>query len=287
MKVAPSLQEDSMQLNEPTDVPLVKPNGFHGVPSRPPSSLSVSKEHLSDLSLMGGNSMAIFEDFQHDRQRAIVTIVVGVVSGLAVVMSLTAMYVEASVAAYVAFIFPLVVAPYAIHQRRQINKLPTLTDEIKKFRYQVSRFETENIALHANINRMTAQIRELAKVDDELAAVAKANNEDLTALRKLIYTNGNIQRLMTKALQARDLQNLLSTLLACDANKDSVLSNSELDQVLLRLEAFGTRIPKDVLKAALERASMTKQESTTSLYRTIMEMDPGRGCGDFYVQYTD
>lgn len=232
---------------------------------------------------------------QHDARAApwinvgaIVTIIVGAVSGLAVVTALTAMYIEASIAAYIAFIFPLFMAPYAIHQRRQINKLPTLMEEINKCRYKVSLLASENIALHANINRLTSQIQQLANIDDRLTATAQANNEDLASLRMLIYTNGNIQRQMAKCLQARDLQQLLTTLLACDTDQNSILSNTEVDQVLLRLEAFGSRIPKEVLRNALQKASLKQQQSTTSLYCSIMNMDPAReACGNYYVQVTD
>lgn len=35
------------------------------------------------------------------------------------------MYIEASIIAVIAFIFPLFTAPFAIMQRRQLNKLPS------------------------------------------------------------------------------------------------------------------------------------------------------------------
>jgi cell division protein FtsB len=203
-----------------------------------------------------------------------------------VVTSLTAMYVEASIAAYVAFVIPLVVAPYTIHQRRQINKLPALMEEIKKCQNQVARLAAENVTLHTNINNLTAQVQKLAEVDDQLAAAAKSHNEDITTLRMLIYTHGSIQRQMKQYVHAQDLQQLLKTLLACETDKNFVIQNSELDQLLLRLEILGSRIPKDVLKEALQNATM-KQQSTTNLYRTLLDLDVSQCGGDCYVQYND
>jgi hypothetical protein len=169
--------------------------------------------------------------------------------------SLVAMYAEASAAAYVAFTFPLFVAPYVLHQRAQVNQLPTLRTATTKCHCQVSRIMAENIQLNESIARLSAQLKKLAFVDDRLSDVAKAMNMDTSAFRMLIYTNANLQRQITKALQARDLQGLFTAFLACDYDKDNFRTIKELEQLLVRLEAFGTGLPWDVLRSALERAS--------------------------------
>jgi hypothetical protein len=255
--------------------------------SRPHQAARVSTLKDHEMVIERSNSMVIVEDFQHDRQRAIVTVLVGALSGLSLVSALAAMYIEASIPAYVAFAFPLFVAPLAIHQRSQINKLPTLRSEIQRCRDQVSRLATENVRLHVSINSLTAQVQRLAPVDDQLRNVARRNNEDVTTLRMLIYTNAILQRQMSRAMQARDLQHLLTTLLACDADKNNFVSSNELDHVLVRLEAFGTRIPREVLKTALVQAAMPKGASTTSLFHGILNTDPSLSCGGLYIPLTD
>jgi hypothetical protein len=233
------------------------------------------------------NSMVVVDDFQHDRQKAVVTLLVYALSGLSLLSALAAMYIEASVPAYVAFVFPLFVAPYAIHQRWKINKLPSLRNEIEKCRDQVARLAAENTKLHLTINNLATKAQKRAVVDDQLKNVAKSNNEDVTALRMLIYSSAILQRQMSKAMQARDLQHLLTTLLACDADKNKFLFTSELDHVLVRLEAFGTRLPRDVLRAALARAALQKGASTTGRFHASLKTDPSSCCGGIYVPFAD
>jgi hypothetical protein len=145
---------------------------------QPPSIWSAKRtgQNAIDMTIERSNSMVIVDEITHDRRRDIVTILVGALSCLSVVTALVAMYSEASAAAYVAFTFPLFVAPYVLHQRAQVNQLPTLRTAIKKCHCQVSRIMAENVQLNESIARLSAQLKKLAFVDDRLSDVAKAMN---------------------------------------------------------------------------------------------------------------
>jgi hypothetical protein len=94
----------------------------------------------------------------------------------------------------------------------------------------------------------------------------------------LIYTNANLQRQITKALQARDLQGLFTAFLACDYDKDNFRSIKELEQLLVRLEAFGTGLPWDVLRSALERASIRRSKAAATPLHATVNMEPRHSC---------
>jgi hypothetical protein len=53
------------------------------------------------------------------------TWVVSIAAASGVALALTAMWVEASMIAYIAFAFPLVTAPFIVLQRRKIQWLPS------------------------------------------------------------------------------------------------------------------------------------------------------------------
>lgn len=252
---------------------------------QPPSIRSArnSVHNSIDMTIERSNSMVIVDELVQDRQRDVVTILVGALFCLSMVSALAAMYTEASIAAYIAFTLPLFVAPYVLHQRAKINQLPTLRTAITKCQSQVSRITSENIQLHASITRLSGQLKQLAFVDDRLSDVAKAINVDPTALRMLIYTNANLQRQITKALQARDLQALFTSFLACAHDKDNVRTIKEREQLLVRLDAFGTGLPRDILRSALEGASIRKRKAAATQFNSTVNTEPTRGCCDCYV----
>lgn len=252
---------------------------------KPPLTRSArnSAPNRTGMSIERSNSMVIVDEVLHDRQRDIVTILVGAISCLSMASALAAMYTEASIAAYVAFTFPLFVAPYVIHQRAQINQLPSLRAAIAKCKDQVYQITAENAELRASVVGLSAKLKKLAFVDDRLSDVAKTINVDTSAFRKLIYTNANLQRQITKASQARDLQFLLSTFLAGGCDKDSCRTTEELDQLVIRLEAFGTRLPRDVMKAALERVLIKKRERAATPFHATVNTGPTQGCCEFYA----
>jgi hypothetical protein len=236
----------------------------------------------TDLTIERSDSLVIVDEMVHNRQRDIVTILVGTLSCLTMATSLAAMYEEDSILAYVAFTFPLFVAPYVIHQRALINQLPTLRAAITKSQSQVSRITAETIQLHESIALLSGQLKKLAFVDDRLSDVAKTNNVDASSLRMLIYTNANLQRQITKAFQARDLQSLFTTILACDYDKDAARTTKALDQLLARLEAYDARLPRDVLRSALERTLIRKRKAAATPIHATVNAQPTGGCCDFY-----
>jgi hypothetical protein len=60
-----------------------------------------------------------------DSSNKALTWMVGIAAASGVTLALTAMWVEASMIAYIAFVFPLVTAPYVVLQRRKIQWLPS------------------------------------------------------------------------------------------------------------------------------------------------------------------
>lgn len=254
------------------------------------ASISVLTQSDANSIVLPKSSTALLaESFDQDRQRQCTTLLIGCLSGASLVTALLAMYLEASWVSVAAFGFPLLVAPYTIHQRRQINKLPSLKNEINICRQQVNRLFSQNQHLNQLNTHLAAKLRSLKSCDDKLRQLALENNTSYAFLRHLVTENGAIHRKMTKLSHARDLQAMLSSILACDTNGDNRLSGFELDQLILRLQAFSERPVlrnENAIRRAIVNASQNGSVSTTDLLQITSSVV--EGLEDFsYVRCSD
>lgn len=124
------------------------------------------------------------------------TIAIATVCMAAFFIGLTAMLVEGSGVAYLAFLFPLFTGPYAIHQRRKLNKLPTLVYVMNQLREQVNRMMLQNNKLHAENNRLATEVTRLNDAETRLQAVASKSGSNVATVCELVKENAESQRQM-------------------------------------------------------------------------------------------
>jgi hypothetical protein len=118
------------------------------------------------------------------------TVVMGSIGGLAVLTGLLAMYIEASWITYIAFIFPLLSAPYSIHQRRRLNKMPSLVEEINKVRVHVNQLAVFNLRLQQENDRLAGQVGRLGAAELKLQAAVQESGGDVNEFQSLVRENG-------------------------------------------------------------------------------------------------
>jgi hypothetical protein len=118
------------------------------------------------------------------------TVVMGSIGGLAVLTGLLAMYIEASWITYIAFIFPLLSAPYSIHQRRRLNKMPSLVEEINKVRVHVNQLAVFNLRLQQENYRLAGQVGRLGAAELKLQAAVQESGGDVNEFQSLVRENG-------------------------------------------------------------------------------------------------
>jgi hypothetical protein len=109
-----------MTSNNPIDV--VSMSSFSN-----PEVLVHSSEAAASLSMEDANFDGVkFHDIDKvDTANKILTWAIGITAAAGVMTALTAMYLETSIIACIAFAFPLCVAPYIILQRQKIQWLPS------------------------------------------------------------------------------------------------------------------------------------------------------------------
>lgn len=216
------------------------------------------------------NTMLILQDKcnDEDRPRTIMSLLTGIVAGLTVGTALAAMFIQDTIVCYITFTISLILGPRIVLQRRQINSLPTLQQEVNIFRNHVNRLLRERQQLRQHCQLLKRRLDGLENVQDHLETTAAVSGTDLTYMNKLVYEYGATQRQITRLLQARDLQHLFQQILSCDSDNDNQLSPTELDQLLLRLQAFHS-LPSitnpEALRRAFQRVSSLKNNNSSNL----------------------
>jgi hypothetical protein len=214
------------------------------------------------------------EKRRHQREQRQWTFVVAGTAVASVLSAMIAMYMEASSICYVAFLFPLVTAPVVIYQRRRLNKLPTLNQEINLCRELVNRMTVQNNRLQAESGKLATQVTRLHAAEATLQQWAARAGMNQTDLQALCLENGKVTRRMRQLTQAAELQTLLKTMLASDMDHNRTISADELNQLSHRLQIFSnSRRPIDdgLLRQAFGMSGGSVI-STTTLFRLTNEL---------------
>ena len=124
------------------------------------------------------------------------TVLIAIIGLIGFFVALSAMIVEASMISYVAFVFPIVLGPYAIHQRRKLNKLPTLIFVMNQIRDQINRLMMENNKLYNENSRLENQIQRLQDSETKLEAYVQKSGHDVDTICALVKENADTQRQM-------------------------------------------------------------------------------------------
>jgi len=174
----------------------------------------LAQQQAQDLALSTINTEAALR--REKKRQKKYTIAIAVTALSAFFLAIAAMWVEASVVAYLAFVFPLFVGPYVIRQRRKLNKLPTLRFVMNQLRGQVNLLMVQNSKLHQENNRLQTQVTRLGEAERSLAEVAAQSGSNVQAVCDLVRENAETLRDMKVGLgvsEGQYWQNLYTFLL--------------------------------------------------------------------------
>jgi hypothetical protein len=184
------------------------------------------------------------------------------------------MHASDSVACYVAFIFPLVLGPAAIIQRKRLNRQPTLVQEINLCRQLVNRMTIQNNRLTRQHSKLVKQISHLQQSELQLQQIATTAGMTDSELQRLCRENAAVQLQIKQLTQAAELQQLLSNMLRADTDHDRHISETELDRLMQRLQIFSNRarpIDDGLVRQAFKMSGASAL-STTTLFRLTTEL---------------
>lgn len=133
-------------------------------------------------------------------------------------------------------IFVCFFASYMIYQRTILSSLGSLRHQINFMRSQINHFMTENVYLTNNVNRLSSSISDMEQVEKELSKLSKG--DDVDKLVRLISKKKVVDEQIKRNTEATIIQQLLTTVLRSDKDKDLHINQNELNELMLRLGAY-------------------------------------------------
>jgi regulator of replication initiation timing len=124
------------------------------------------------------------------------TVLIAFISLIGFFVALSAVIIEASTIVYIAFVFPIVLGPYVIHQRRKLNKLPSLVFVMNQIRDQINRIMVENSKFNIENTRLENEIQRLNDCETKLGTVIQKSGHDVDTIVSLVKENAETQRQM-------------------------------------------------------------------------------------------
>lgn len=135
----------------------------------------------------------------------------------------------------VAGVFVCIFAPYMMYQKALLRNLGTLRGQINFLRNQINHFATQNEYLKGNVNRLSGSVDDLEKVENELSKLSKGN--EVETLVKMVQKKQAIDAQMKKDTESAIIQQMITTVLRSDTDKDLNIGETELNELMLRLDA--------------------------------------------------
>eukprot|EP00545_Synedropsis_sp_CCMP1620_P001166 CAMPEP_0119016192 /NCGR_PEP_ID=MMETSP1176-20130426/11863_1 /TAXON_ID=265551 /ORGANISM="Synedropsis recta cf, Strain CCMP1620" /LENGTH=290 /DNA_ID=CAMNT_0006969527 /DNA_START=96 /DNA_END=968 /DNA_ORIENTATION=- len=166
------------------------------------------------------------------------TYIGSIIASVAIGTGLLAMWVEASAVVYLAFLFPLVTAPAVVHQRRKLNRLPSMREEQNKLRVLVNELAVENDELESLNDKVEDQVSRLSTAESDLERIAEAQGTSVTELQALVQENGVLMREMRAMTECQVMGQMMKAIIDSDRSRDFKIDDVEMKSLLVRLQAI-------------------------------------------------
>lgn len=160
----------------------------------------------------------------------------GLVAGAAVATALLAMVIENSTVVFVGGILSAIVGPYAYWQQTRLTDITALQETHKEVQAEVENLNQENQKLAKNVTELTKSVHHLEDVQSALKIITSSQGQTLETFQKQVEDNRKILKQMQINLKAAILQNLLSVILRADTDGDVIISDHEVEDLLLRIQ---------------------------------------------------
>ncbi|CAB9514294.1 expressed unknown protein [Seminavis robusta] len=105
-----------------------------------------------------------------------------------------------------AFVTPLVTAPYVVWQRRQLNKAPYFNEDYARLFAKVSRLRDQNQELQLEHDQLEIDLKRLKAAERKLISIVTQQGCSMKQVRQLVRENGEITR---ETMQLQESERLL------------------------------------------------------------------------------
>lgn len=163
-------------------------------------------------------------------------IIVGGVSATGVITCLYAVGVTEATVCYVLASITGVTAPVTVYNQTLLAMGETKRFFIQHLQKEANRLGVANDELHNEVNNLKEKSDGLRDVEAKLNKITRRQGRTVDAFVDMVKTNGNTLKSMRKNVTFRLQQILIRVVLSCDKNKDFIIDNNEVEELILRLE---------------------------------------------------
>jgi hypothetical protein len=190
-------------------------------------------------------------------------------------IGLLAMWMEASVICYLAFIFPMVTAPVIVHQRRKLNKFPSLQEENNMLRLSVNDLSLQNDQLETLNTKVEAQVSRLGDAENTLKTIAEEQGTDLTQLSALVSENGRLLRDMRALQESHIMGEVMTAIISSDHSRDFHIDKNEMAILLMRLRMCDgiNHVDEEELRSRFRASKTNSIQTIVDITKSLMQED--------------
>ena len=186
---------------------------------------------------------------------------IGSIAVAALVSGVCSYFLVASGLVDVMSLFVVLLGPIVAVQKVKLAELGSFRQVHNALRQNVNALHQENQTLMGSIDAFTKQSVQLDRVQKDLHRVAQSSGASVNQLVTVVQENGTVQKEILQLLQAQVLQQVMSAVLAVDADRDFVVDPPEVESLMLRLQ----NLPGMEFDAAAFRTLLTRTHPPDTL----------------------
>jgi cell division protein FtsB len=183
--------------------------------------------------------------------------IAGGVGGFAVLTALMAMVLEQSVLVVLAGLLSAIVGPYLYYQETRLTDIRTLRETKAAVQAEVNRLVHSNQQLVQNVDDLTRSVDRLQEIEQALSVLNDKSDTAVEEFAQQVEENKDLLKQMKGNLKSSVLQNLLSVVLRSDVDRDFVIDEAEVADLIHRISnVAGVRIDEAKFRAACQGESV-------------------------------
>lgn len=197
-------------------------------------------------------------------------------STASVFLQIVSMWLETSIVVYVMGIIAIIIAPIVMLRQVRLSKLESVREVHNRLRKEVNRLKGENNVLKDTVNELQVEVDKVENLEKQLSSIVRGQNANVTDLVKAVKENGIILKEQAVCAKAAFEEQLFTTVLRTDRNRDYKIDGNEEKYLLMRLHnQEGITLNEEKFRQKMEE----NQGSVRSLMKIIYDIET-EGQGD-------
>lgn len=172
----------------------------------------------------------------NNKKNHILTTIIMVGSTASIFLQIVAMWLETSIVVYVMGIIAILIAPMVMLRQVRLSKMESIREVHNNLRKEVNRLQGENDVLKDRVNGLQVEVDKVENLENQLSKIARGQNANVNDLVKAVKENGIILKEQAVCAKAAFEEQLFTTVLRTDRNRDYKIDGAEEKYLLMRLK---------------------------------------------------